>query len=562
MEFGKSTATLPTFDISDRLYTTPKWIPKKEKGPEDSLVCDLPSTTLRWMKKRRKADSDQKVVLSFQRERQLREMFESLDYTNQGEIDLSALTDAVAYVQEKTKHMKGMKEFHNLQEVFAAMDDNGDGTIDFQEFTNGMTGTTRSAFDKASEYDIERVFRYFVEFGELRQRQIALKKLNANAGSASSPKARRPLTTTTNREQQLPAVESPGKFTRATSFKNNRSSNRGETKIELDLNAYQQFKVLFGNNSQDKVANTAIPTSPKSPLGPAPNHNDNNKLKLSTSRSQSQDLTSRPQSPVCDAASLLAAEKANAVEIKKLKKLERLLDDFIQDTTLNTDTMGLSSKSSHLAYPMPSPDHHHPFDEKKYEEYLQIEEKLKEHRKEEYELLGKHYNDAIFMEQRAVTEKKVLRAIQTPQSQAKLKASLRSENGRHLPALSISQELNLRSKARKDAFEILRTSSTERKNLLSAGSSFGYSSSLVSSWKHSADSTKVSKLASDSVSVLSESMSRSLTRERLTTQQSHNFDGEDIAFALRNSFSVPLDLKESNPYFDFGRSNSMPYLKD
>lgn len=156
---------------------------------------------------------------------------------------------------------------------------------------------------------------------------------------------------------------------------------------------------------------------------------------------------------------------------------------------------------------------------------------------------------------------RVLQSIQTPQSQAKLKSSLRTQGRTHLPTLSVNQELSLRSKARKDAYDILRTSSPERKKLLSAGSAFGHSSSLASSWGtrggQNFESVKMSKLASDSVSVLSGSISRSLTKEKpfQEVDNEHNT-------TLRNSMSAPFDLRETNPYFDFGRSNSMPHLKD
>lgn len=376
--------------IAERLYTTPKWTEKKEKGPDDSLVCDLPSTTLRWMKKRRKADSDQKVVLSYQRERQLREMFRSLDYLKQGEIDLSALTEAVAYVQEKTKHMKGMKAFQNLHEVFAAMDDNGDGTIDFQEFTNGMTGTTQSAFDKASEYDIERLFRFFVEFGELRQRQIALKTLNMNATKKTTVK--RPEDSENNNNNP------PGKITRGLSMRTKKSD---PSTSSLDLNSYQQFKVLFGHRGDEKPTSSSVGTTPShlpslrsvsGTIHPSPRKDGDH---------------SRPGSSAAAAptvSEIHLAQKKNAVEFRKLQQMETLLDEFIHETYQPDQSLSSSYRRSRMTYHrIRSPTKE---DDQKMEEYLKIQEKLKELRKEEVTALARHYNDVIFIEQRAQLEKK------------------------------------------------------------------------------------------------------------------------------------------------------------
>jgi Ca2+-binding EF-hand superfamily protein len=342
----------PRNETVDRLHTTPKWVPKPEKGADDSLVCDLPSTTLRWMKQRRRADSDQKVVLNHNRERQLREMFQSLDYTKQGEIDMTALTEAVDYVQQK---MKGNKDFQNLRDVFLSMDDNGDGTIDFTEFTNGMTGTTQSAFDKATEYDIERLFRYFVEFGELRQRQIALKKLNIVI-----PTGPKRMGTNSNFNAGNNKVQrQPSKLVKG---KDNNNPNSGAA---LDLQAYQQFKVLFGNPPppvqqppppQPQAArssspppgsarrnNVSAPGSAELPFNPAllntrlklaPIMTSTNKIKEQFSRITNP--LPRPESPLLTEEERkkhleTTASSSPSKDLKKLQRIERLLDDFLAE---------------------------------------------------------------------------------------------------------------------------------------------------------------------------------------------------------------------------------------
>eukprot|EP01037_Dinobryon_pediforme_P033286 gene33286-38652_t len=115
-------------------------------------------------------------------------MFQSLDFEGNGAINLDELTEAVTYVQQKTKHSKGLEQFQNIQETFIAMDDNGDGTVDFSEFIHAMTGTSQSTFDKATEYDVERLFSYFIEYGELKQREMAYRKISeAQAQSIASP---------------------------------------------------------------------------------------------------------------------------------------------------------------------------------------------------------------------------------------------------------------------------------------------------------------------------------------------------------------------------------------
>jgi Ca2+-binding EF-hand superfamily protein len=456
----------------ERLYSTPKWVPKDEKNSADSIVCDLPSTTLRWMKKRRKMESDQKVVLSYNRERQLREMFQSLDYTHQGEIDLSALIEAVDYVQEKTKHMKGMKEFHNLKEVFLDMDENGDGTIDFTEFTNGMTGTTQSAFDRATEYDIERLFRFFVEFGELRQREIALKKLNIS----------------------LPNQKKNNKLQRGSS---RLMTNKSDSKQEANLKSYQQFKVLFGNpvekpgapGNTGNLTSLSATSNPINPLSPSPGIAIENRSRLSPMSSKTHLRPTSPNAADPNSPGDALNEKelfARPVspELLKLTRMEKLLDDFILDNNpnphdplVNPQLRGSSraqsrqnpsnpnvtpaisqsvphspQKSQHLnistsndigdesppmiqgfgssdssvflpaatsiatrltlASSRASRRNRYPnitFDEAyetKRNEYLEIHEKLKASRREEYEALSKHYNDVLFMEQRAMAEKK------------------------------------------------------------------------------------------------------------------------------------------------------------
>lgn len=173
-------------DVGHRLYKSQRTKADKDKEESDAIVSDLSGETLRWLKRRREFGAEKKIVISSFREKQLREMFQSLDFEGNGAINLDELTEAVTYVQQKTKNSKGLEQFQNIQETFIAMDDNGDGTVDFSEFIHAMTGTSQSTFDKATEYDVERLFSYFIEYGELKQREMAWRKIS-EAQSAPSP---------------------------------------------------------------------------------------------------------------------------------------------------------------------------------------------------------------------------------------------------------------------------------------------------------------------------------------------------------------------------------------
>lgn len=109
------------FNISETKHRPPK-------TADDAIVSALPSDTLRWIKKRRQHNCKMKVAMTHHRETQLRDIFRGLDYTEDGEIDLNNLKSASAYVEESLKGQNGDK-LNNLQEMFAAMDDDGNGVV-------------------------------------------------------------------------------------------------------------------------------------------------------------------------------------------------------------------------------------------------------------------------------------------------------------------------------------------------------------------------------------------------------------------------------------------------
>lgn len=325
-------------EVVHRLYEKTKISDKNapvENNCEDSIVSDLPSETLRWIKKRRHFDSDQKVVLSHFRDKQLREMFQSLDYKNEGGLDLTELTEAVTYVQEKTKHIKGLEAFRNIQELFAAMDDNGDGTVDFQEFTRAMTGTQKSAFDQASEYDIQRIFYYFVEFGVKRQREKVLNKITeANELDRN----------------RLPLVDSPNKPKSRAKKNTTKPYYDSCNNLSPDMQAYNQFKVLFGF-PEDNVGKGG------------------NRSRPSTTMSGSRTGT-RTTSPFNHG--LDSSNPEHEMSPKKIfalvEKDEKLLDHFVHDLEERMQK-------------------DHSLDIEKQAAYKQIQQKYKEERRRELEVI-------------------------------------------------------------------------------------------------------------------------------------------------------------------------------
>jgi hypothetical protein len=232
----------PPDHFSNRLYKTPKWKPKEDT--HEAIVSNLSYDSLRWIKKRRTMDSNQRVVISYIRNRQLREMFKKLDFNGHGSIELEELTDAIHYVKSRITEGDGVKYFQNLDQIFADMDDNGDGTVDYQEFTKGMTGTSNSVFDKISAFDIEKLFMAFIEYGEMRGRELAVENID---GKAKPP-------------QQRPASAGPGgaSSSHSTSFgklsmaTQMHSQTAAEIAADHGLSMYQNFKSLFGNENGSK----------------------------------------------------------------------------------------------------------------------------------------------------------------------------------------------------------------------------------------------------------------------------------------------------------------------
>lgn len=159
--------------VTDRLYRNEKKAVVK-KTANDALLSSLPTDSLRWIKKRRKINSSEKVALTHFRERQLREIFRGLDFDEMGTIHLDLVKGAANYAEVKLKPKRGKAVFTNIQDLFASMDGDGDGTVDFQELVNALCGSTKSAMDNATEQDVEMLTRRFIEYADIRRRERAV----------------------------------------------------------------------------------------------------------------------------------------------------------------------------------------------------------------------------------------------------------------------------------------------------------------------------------------------------------------------------------------------------
>lgn len=122
------------------------------------------------MRKRRSANNKGKVAISIFQERQLREIFNGLDLENTGVINLGQLQEAALYVESSTKD--SVTPLKNVYELFANMDDDGNGEVDFHEFTQAMI------ISKArSEIEVQRMFQKFTEFAFIKKREYSLRTI-------------------------------------------------------------------------------------------------------------------------------------------------------------------------------------------------------------------------------------------------------------------------------------------------------------------------------------------------------------------------------------------------
>ena len=113
---------------------------RPEREEPDVIISGLGSATLRHIKSRRAKGSEVKVAVTVADEKQLREIFDAFDFDRSGNVSLIEFGNALDYIRESRHFRKLHKELDKLQKTFIEMDTDGDATVDYQEFTIGMTG--------------------------------------------------------------------------------------------------------------------------------------------------------------------------------------------------------------------------------------------------------------------------------------------------------------------------------------------------------------------------------------------------------------------------------------
>jgi hypothetical protein len=116
------------------------------------------------------SDAKHRVAITHYREGQLREIFDGLDFDSQGVIDLEELKSAVQYAEDQLKGKRG-PSFKDVGKMFEAMDEDGNGEVDYHEFMCAMTGSSKSLIDIASESDIEKLRAKFKEYAIKKKRE-------------------------------------------------------------------------------------------------------------------------------------------------------------------------------------------------------------------------------------------------------------------------------------------------------------------------------------------------------------------------------------------------------
>ena len=144
---------------------------RPEREEPDVIISELGSATLRHIKSRRAKGSEVKVAVTVADEEQLREIFDAFDFDKSGNVSLLEFDKALAYIRESRHFRKLHKELDNLHQTFIEMDVDGDATVDYQEFTIGMTGTANGALDGFSPTDLNKLLAKFVEFALITKRQ-------------------------------------------------------------------------------------------------------------------------------------------------------------------------------------------------------------------------------------------------------------------------------------------------------------------------------------------------------------------------------------------------------
>jgi len=151
---------------------------RPEREEPDVILSALGSQTLRWIKTHRSKGSTVKVAVTIADEKQLREIFDAFDFDKSGNVSLLEFSNALAYIRENRHFRKLSKALDHLEQTFIDMDADGDATVDYQEFTIGMTGSANGALDGLEQSDLHKLLAKFIEYARVHKRDRALEQMN------------------------------------------------------------------------------------------------------------------------------------------------------------------------------------------------------------------------------------------------------------------------------------------------------------------------------------------------------------------------------------------------
>ena len=164
----------------------------------DVIVSSLTDATLRYLKKRRNINSTHRIAISSGREKQLRNIFNGLDFNSKGYIDLNVFKMVVKHAEERGfslqvqdlikeveltfRHSEGFIKF---KDSYNTKTNKQTYLISFYEFMTTMIGSTNSIIDTASEDEIGKLQYCFADYSNTIKRENANNHLKAQYNNHS-----------------------------------------------------------------------------------------------------------------------------------------------------------------------------------------------------------------------------------------------------------------------------------------------------------------------------------------------------------------------------------------
>jgi hypothetical protein len=160
---------------------------RKQRSSEkrDVLVTALPDSSLRWMKTRRKAAASHRVAISLAREKQLREIFNGLDFDSRKVIDFCEFAKVIAYAEANgfdqsvitmVNHMNTYLERPPSKSSTKKTSVSRD--ISYREFLSSITGRARNFIECATEDELGKLRFCFADYSLNRRRNFACAELD------------------------------------------------------------------------------------------------------------------------------------------------------------------------------------------------------------------------------------------------------------------------------------------------------------------------------------------------------------------------------------------------